>query len=499
MVILLAVTSVLVALCHAQTCEDVNSAICQDMYAINPAICSSACYSVALCPRFCGKCPLKCYSCHEVDSPDLCYTTTQCPSADHFCIVTQGFNDDFKDVYKLGCALSSVCTAHFGPGLGRRDGSLSERSGPQGSCCSTDLCNVKSRNITIAGHPPTQQSTMMSTTGQSSFSNFPDVPRDLLDILSTARPSQTMTSVPAVTSGLCDDIDGDICTRLETHFPSMCSIDCIANEVCPRKCGKCMGCYQCNHVTNPETCTQKTICGRGEQCFSVETISTNFEQGFKLGCMDERLCSTFGHAAPGIFGKRQGFELSLHGGCCTGEFCNHHALLPTSTVPPTTSTTTVPTTTQTGCPTHLSTCPQGWLHHHSSCYSIGTPATNWGNATALCEKHCAELADFDSSSDLQSVVLDLGYHFAGLSSSGGVHVWVAGKLVHGVWQWTTTGHAAHSTLQHNTHYHNTYCGYITIVPHTGGHTVLALPSTSLHRQSCSVDFLPLCEIKHVNN
>ncbi|OWF45909.1 C-type lectin domain family 7 member A [Mizuhopecten yessoensis] len=351
--------------------------------------------------------------------------------------------------------------------------------------------------IHTSGPPSTQQPTMMPTT-MSPVSVFPDIPRDLPEILSTVRQNLTMTSVPSVTSGLCDDIDGDICTRLETHFPSMCSIDCIANEVCPRKCGKCMGCYQCNHVTNPETCTQKTICGRGEKCFSVETISASFEQGFRLGCMDERLCSTFGHAAPGIFGKRQGFELSLHGGCCTGEFCNHHALLPTSTVPPTASTSTAQTTTTTqtaGCPTHHSTCPPGWLHHQSSCYAIGTPAMNWDSAKAQCEKNCGQLADFDSSSDLHNVALDLGKYYSGLSNSDGVHVWVAGKLVHNAWQWTTTGHVASSTLQHNNYSRFTYCGFITVVPHSSHSSATA--SSYLHPQACSVSYLPLCEIKHV--
>ncbi|XP_033741205.1 uncharacterized protein LOC117328011 isoform X2 [Pecten maximus] len=384
MIILITVVSVLVTLCYGQTCEDVDSAICQDMFSLNPNICSNSCYSSTLCPRFCGKCPLKCYSCHEVDTPDVCYTTTQCPSADHFCIVTQSFNDDFKDVYKLGCALNSVCTSHFGPGIGRRDGSLSERSELQGSCCTTDLCNVNTRNVTTPVVPiTTQQPTIPPTTAdQLLVSIFPDIPRDVPD--DTAQSNMTTTSAPTVTSGLCDDIDTDICNRLETHFPGMCAIDCIANEVCPRKCGKCMGCYQCSHVTSPESCTHKTVCKKGEQCFSVETISANFEQGFRLGCMDERLCSTFGHAAPGIFGKRQGFELSLHGGCCKGEFCNHHTLLPTASVPPTTSTTAVPTTTQhTGCSHHYSSCPHGWLHHHSSCYAIGTPAMDWNSAKVI--------------------------------------------------------------------------------------------------------------------
>lgn len=498
----------LVTVSHAQTCEDVNSAICQDMFSLDPNLCTKSCFYSTLCPRFCGKCPLKCYSCHEVDNPDLCYTTAQCPSADHFCIVTQSFNDDFKDVYKLGCALNTVCTSHFGPGIGKRYSSLSERSELQGSCCGTDLCNVKNRNVTTPVVPVTTlPPTMAPTTTKSlSVSIYPDIPRDSPDDDTNTTMSPTsslapmtsapivMTSAPVVTSGLCHDIDESICNRLETHFPNMCSVDCIANEVCPRKCGKCMGCYQCSHVTNPEDCTRKTVCGKGEKCFSVETISANFEQGFKLGCMDERLCSTFVHAAPGIFGKRQGFELSLHGGCCKGEFCNHHSILPFSSAPstviPTAAQTIVHTTAGPSCSSHYTTCPPGWRQHHRSCYALGTPAMSWSSAKAQCEKNCGVLADFSSSSDVNSVVQDLRQHLSSLSSTANLYVWVGAKLSHSIWSWSTTGQTADHSLQHNNGYHNDYCGYIILSSSRASY---------LHPQLCSKHYLPLCEIKNVRS
>ncbi|XP_033741203.1 uncharacterized protein LOC117328010 [Pecten maximus] len=513
---------VCLALGGAQTngiCDDINSMICQDLYNLNPNMCANSCYSVALCPRFCGKCPLKCYQCHEVSSPDQCFTSTQCPSVDHFCITTQSFTDDFKEVYKLGCAPNTVCTSHFGPAIGRRqDDSVSKRGILQGSCCDTDLCNVKSRNVTTAPANDPMPSVIVRdefelsapTTGNISLStSIPTTNSSIVTDVQSATMAPAVTLAPVVTSApvatalpvvtpVCDDVDADICSRLALNFPDMCTIDCIANDVCPRKCGKCMGCYQCSHVPVAETCSHKTVCAAGEQCYTVETISASLERGYRMGCLNEKLCSSFGEAAPDIFGKRQAFELSLHGGCCKGDYCNHHALLPTTTPPPTTTmapTTPSPTTPHKYCPSRHNRCPSEWIHHQTSCYALSLTAVSWADAKATCERLCGKLADFSSSADLQHVLQDLGkylYTQAGLSGTA----WVDGHVSHQEWV-LSNGHEADHSLSHDLHNSDSSkCGSVSLGIHVFGHHVNT-PSHYLDPSDCQIRHLPLCEIEHV--
>ncbi|XP_069131123.1 mucin-2-like [Argopecten irradians] len=683
-------------------CEDVNSLICQDLYKLNPNMCENACYSVALCPRFCGKCPLKCYQCHEVSSPDQCYTTAQCPSFDHFCITSQTFTDDFREVFKLGCAPNFICTSHFGPAIGRREDNIDRRGTLQGSCCDTDLCNIKSRNVSqksilpaipvlgddvvppvsfddfVIDIDPTTHKTspMVATSAQTNtqapvstsvpFAKVTSTPiTDMPTTLTAARtdtptaatvtdfgvptaatdrtyylsissvapglitdppnaawtstpavtsgliterpttPSAAWTSTPAVTSGLiterpttptaawtsnpietsgliterpttptaawtstpvetsgliterpttpnaawtstpavtsgliterpttptaawtstsaatsapvtvapdCDDVDADICSRLDAASPAMCTVDCIANEVCPRKCGKCMGCYQCSHVPAAETCSHKTICAAGEQCFTVETISATLERGFRMGCLNEKLCSSFGEAAPNIFGKRQAFELSLRGGCCKGDYCNHHALLPTTTMAPTTTTTptiTTPppptTTTQQptthnpdyNCPSRHTKCPTGWIPYHSSCYALSVTPKSWADAKATCERLCSNLADFSSSADLLSVIADVGKKVnAQVGRLRSTIAWVDGQVTNYHWV-LGNGQGVDSSLTHNLRRSdNSECGSINIGTWTlSQHTAI---SQYLEPLDCHTQHMPLCEIEHV--
>ncbi|XP_060063641.1 mucin-2-like [Ylistrum balloti] len=326
MIILLSVTFALVVSCKAQLCEDVDSALCKDIFSLNPRLCSTDCFSSSICPRTCGKCPLKCYDCHEVTDPNQCNKTSQCPSPDHFCITAESFNDDFKVTYKLGCALNSICAQHIVPTLKRRDNAQLEQIQLKGTCCANDLCNIETWHV-LTRPPPSLTS-----------------PNTSQPTSSVSKPStSSLTSIQNITSGQCDDINANICSRLQTLIPDMCSNDCIANEVCPRRCGKCIRCYECSHVPSSDRCSKTTVCGRGEQCLSVETISAAFVHGFKLGCMDERLCSTFGQSAPATFGKRQGYEIYIHGGCCKGELCNHHVVQPSHSEPPTKNSTTPPT------------------------------------------------------------------------------------------------------------------------------------------------------------
>ncbi|CAC5426106.1 unnamed protein product [Mytilus coruscus] len=77
---------------------------------------------------------VKCYECHEVDEPRLCTNVTQCPDMDHYCFTTRSFADNFKKIYKLGCAPKSICNENFGS-PGKRDLRV------DAVCCPYDQCN----------------------------------------------------------------------------------------------------------------------------------------------------------------------------------------------------------------------------------------------------------------------------------------------------------------------------------------------------------------------
>uniref|UniRef100_K1RA50 Snake toxin/toxin-like domain-containing protein n=1 Tax=Magallana gigas TaxID=29159 RepID=K1RA50_MAGGI len=106
--IALAVLVAFAVLCNwTEGCDDVSKQACKDLMSSNSDLCNDACLS-SVCARTCGKCTLKCYSCHEVNRPEDCNTTLECPSSDYQCISVKSFTGLFQEVYKLGCAPGNV-------------------------------------------------------------------------------------------------------------------------------------------------------------------------------------------------------------------------------------------------------------------------------------------------------------------------------------------------------------------------------------------------------
>ncbi|XP_062620045.1 uncharacterized protein LOC134281628, partial [Saccostrea cucullata] len=167
---------------------------------------------------------LKCYSCKDIDSAERCNTTIECPGTDYQCITGVSFTNDFRQVFKLGCAPNSVCS-HYG----KR--SISRRA--DASCCSSDLCNHN-------GH----------------IKRSIDAPVFIKDSRRETAPS------------MCDDTDELACTLLFTTNPHFCADDCFADKICPRLCGRCSECYSCDHVNETEQCNQTRVCEKGENCNS---------------------------------------------------------------------------------------------------------------------------------------------------------------------------------------------------------------------------------------
>ncbi|XP_062595236.1 uncharacterized protein LOC134256568 [Saccostrea cucullata] len=201
-------------------------------------------------------------------------------------------------------------------------------------------------------------------------------------------------------SSICTDIDSAACLRLSKIKQGMCNDPCMA-KACARTCGNCVGCYSCSHVTKTETCNNMVGCLPGEKCYTLETLTSAGEHGYKLGCVHENVCSSFHNQAGHIFGRRSDpLELSLNGDCCEGPLCNHHAL-----VHPT------PATGLSGC-LYLSEdhhCPVGFELNAGRCYLVGDERYNFTEAQAFCAFHCSKLAEdltVHDVMDLRGVVDD---------------------------------------------------------------------------------------------
>ncbi|XP_061167705.1 threonine-rich protein-like [Saccostrea echinata] len=144
----------------------------------------------------------------------------------------------------------------------------------------------------------------------------------------------------------CSDVDELGCTILFTTNINMCQEDCIANVICPKLCGKCTTCYECDHVMSTERCMNSTVCNAGEVCFTLETLNFDLQHGYRLGCVHQQVCDQMKTQATNVFGRRSGnIEVSLTGGCCHGDLCNHHNIHQTTTQLPSTTRTTMATTT----------------------------------------------------------------------------------------------------------------------------------------------------------
>ncbi|VDI16309.1 Hypothetical predicted protein [Mytilus galloprovincialis] len=497
---------VLVSISYADVCEDVDTKSCEILAALRPDLCSNPCLS-KLCTRHCGHCPVKCYQCHEIDDPSNCTNLIACPSADHYCYTTQTFTDDFTEVYKMGCAIRSVCQQYLGGAE-----SMTRNIDVNGACCMQDKCNNKLPLVIMRAEVPTTQQPGIlchivqvshygsrgsnntttryiivqviimgaevqhtqhqihvvqslwsrgSTTQQpgiyiiSTITNYislmgAEVPTTQqpgilchivqvshygsrgsnntttrlvimgAEVPTTQQPgilchivqvshygrrgsnNTTTRYIMSYSSGeslmgaevpttqqpvtfvnttadpnSCKNLDDGVCQRLALASPGICSDTCFADNVCPRMCGSCLNCYTCNDIDNITDCTTINVCQSGHECFTLETLSIDLRPVFRVGCIEEKLCSRFQASTGNIFGRRDGF--SLKGGCCKSDLCNDHVETINNQL--TTTTTQQPTTL--GCNNLHHHCPAGFHSLDSSCYMIGLQRMSWQDAKVI--------------------------------------------------------------------------------------------------------------------
>ncbi|XP_021350213.1 uncharacterized protein LOC110448353 isoform X2 [Mizuhopecten yessoensis] len=440
-------------------------------------VCTDPCLA-RTCQKTCGKCPLQCYSCHNVMSPDDCQNIITCPSGEHNCIATESYNDNFEKVFQLGCALKDVCQRNFG-------GPTGKRSQLDGGCCGADLCNHNISNTPSTAQP--LAGIVLTTPAATLAPN-------------SIQPSAVTMSPTVPASSPCADFNNELCTQLAFAMPDICSNDCIASKVCPSMCGKCLSCFNCDNVQNPSDCQSTVTCRSGQRCYITETYNTmTFEHGFRTGCIDDKLCSnlTYGSpvsgSGPALIGRRSHFHLSLDGDCCGSDLCNDRvqttqAPIATTPGPAITNKPSGPS----GAPNPQvcnwnGDCPPGFHAHNRMCYNFGPTEMEWDDALGYCKERCSHLAELKTDYQLQNVMNyfrhqpNSGYHpqmdyFTGAVETGtDIFKWI----------WYHSGDAVSSSVLVAYINSKTHC---SVVRHIGG------PSFLLSHRHCYYPFRPMCEV-----
>ncbi|CAC5404344.1 unnamed protein product [Mytilus coruscus] len=216
----------------ASVCEDHSTQACQRLAAMKPDMCQDNCTS-SLCPRTCNRCPLKCFSCENVDHPSECNQTIQCDS------------------------MAMICTDLYGVVPNRTVPNVRREVDLFGGCCASDLCNKYDEPDKIPA--PTAQNVQASVNSQG-FSTH------------------------------CHEIDTDVCQHLaENHG---CNNPCVST-LCPTTCGRCsLTCYECSAINSPGNCSSRVHCNSDKEvCIAIETHRFDFHKGYKLGCAPKETCN----------------------------------------------------------------------------------------------------------------------------------------------------------------------------------------------------------------
>ncbi|XP_021350217.1 uncharacterized protein LOC110448355 [Mizuhopecten yessoensis] len=433
-IIFLCVLKIITISSSLEACEDVNTAVCHMMAAKDSSLCSKSCLR-SLCKRFCGTCPAhtECFKCREVNNPLDCNTTTTCAKLDETCIVSEYSDSSSHVLYRMGCAPKQICVDHFDYNDTTK---TTETQTPvdqvNGACCGTNLCNNQTpRSLISAGN-----------TDNTSVPASTEVPNRLSDSLYARSESE------------CADMWPDICNTLLQTVPSICEVPCVAALVCPRTCLRCLSCHTCARANRPSGCNQTMICEQGQLCYSIKTLSSMLEHGYRLGCMDKYICDRFHKEAPIAFGRRrQSLELSLHGGCCSTDLCNNRELrgdvatvsasAASSTSTMTTSSDSGTSTTARSCPASRTTCSDDFTRHGTDCYHTSRQSMDWESAKGYCHEKCAALVKFPTS-DFALQVLQQLYVSGGLAE---LYFMDAQYNLHtDSWKWSSTGEAVPNSL-----------------------------------------------------
>lgn len=427
----------------ASTCDDQSPKACQRLASVNRHMCKNH-HVIPLCRRTCGLCPLMCYTCDAVDHPQECTHKEQCPAMNMRCIATQTITLELEKKVRLGCVTSYICSALYGT---RRDVDL------LGGCCDSDLCNKYDEPDRVS--PPTTPAVHSPSTSNQGYSAF------------------------------CHEVDSEFC-KILTH--DLGCHDSDVTSLCPRTCGQCtLHCYNCSSVDRPGNCRGRMTCNyEKESCIAVESYMYTHTYGYKLTCVNRKLC-------PGLITK------GAEGTCCHNDFCNGQFIPPTTTPIPTHHTTTMQHRPHLGLPTNChpnfrhQPCPRGFVKRESSCYHVGSSLANHDEAMDYCKKLCSRLVIISNEKENNDVTFVLMHLKDLLQLHREHHYWIDARRRAGErWIWESTNvdiHAQYSHWDQNAHIHQG-CANIQWVEderhHSGGYHWIT--------RACVDDAVPICEI-----
>lgn len=176
-------TLTLVAKYCTAICHDLDPQACELMAQQNPSFCSNNGLADAVCPKFCGKCPLECYECSSsVSTFSDCNTTKTCADGEK-CMIREliSTRDNHRE-YKMNCATVDMCDGSSLMVFGRR--SVHTRD-VNTHCCSTDLCNYPQSALTAS--PPIKETTPTTVPTTVEQTTIPAVQTTTNNLLSCSK------------------------------------------------------------------------------------------------------------------------------------------------------------------------------------------------------------------------------------------------------------------------------------------------------------------------
>ncbi|KAL4228407.1 DOMON domain-containing protein frrs1L [Mactra antiquata] len=176
-------------------CQDLDYHACVHAHTLKPTFCEDDALATSVCPKYCNKCPIACYSCnstledyHQCKVVKICQAGERCMRRELNSII------DGHHEYELTCAKKSFCDDPW-QGIsmfGKRDISI--------SCCAENLCNYPGYSPTPA-QPTTTTST--TTTTQSTTTRTTTTPTPTT---TTTKPTTHKPSTSHSCSGCCKDL-----------------------------------------------------------------------------------------------------------------------------------------------------------------------------------------------------------------------------------------------------------------------------------------------------
>ncbi|XP_045166865.2 uncharacterized protein LOC123530186 isoform X2 [Mercenaria mercenaria] len=347
-------------------CFDVDTAACKLMEHNKPDLCDSSIGETA-CPRYCGKCPLECFSC-----PDTVQDISQCNKVvtcdfNQTCYTMEIFDFDRSHGISGGCVAKELCVPHSGQAqlFGRSSSTVQTR------CCDSDRCNGPSPTTTTSTTSTTARHRTHAHSGHHttashcvdrlhSFCSHLDCSHSHFAAIECKKTCGLcfLTTVAFAHVSLadyaCSDLNTDACKLMHHDKPDLCDSS-TGETACPRYCGKCpLECYTSSDLVQDLSQSNALTCDVDQVCYSMEVTDFDQSHGFRGGCINKEVCVP--HAlTPQIFGRSSS---AVHINCCDTDRCNGPSTTAAVITSPTTQKQAVVTTADNPhCKDHSSSCP----------------------------------------------------------------------------------------------------------------------------------------------